>query len=86
MDWIVLNDPRPFAADGGEFTLIGREVNKAARLEEVQRGDIIEGCKDIGDIRMSAEFRAQIGEAIQKRYAHRSVAKAKNIGELEFYS
>ena len=24
-DWIVLNDPRTFAAEGGEFTLIGRD-------------------------------------------------------------
>ena len=69
-----------------QFTLIGTEVNKAARLEEVRAEDVIDGTADLRDIRMSAEFRIELSETVQQRYRRRSVARAKNIGEIEIYS
>ena len=69
-----------------QFTLIGPEVNKAARLEEVNKDDIIEGSVDVGDIRLSSEFYGELSDTVQKRYHRRSTATAKNIGEIEFFS
>ncbi|MCP4320137.1 MAG: cyclic nucleotide-binding domain-containing protein [Hyphomicrobiales bacterium] len=69
-----------------QFTLIGPEVNKAARLEEIQQEDIIDGRQEIGDIRLSDEFRQTLSGDMQKRYFRRSLAQAKNIGEVVLYS
>lgn len=69
-----------------QFTLIGREVNKAARLEAVHRKDMVDGSVDVGAIRMSAEFRNELSDTIQKRYHRRSIANVKNIGEITLYS
>ena len=69
-----------------QFTLIGPEVNKAARLEQVHAEDITEGKPDIGPIRLSVEFREELTDLTKKRYGRRSTAKAKNIGEIELYS
>lgn len=69
-----------------QFTLIGPEVNKAARLEQVHAADVIDGGPKIGAIRISPEFRAELSSPIKKRYGHRAKAAAKNIGEIEFFS
>jgi class 3 adenylate cyclase len=69
-----------------QFTLIGPEVNKAARLEQVHREDIIDGDTDIRAIRLSEEFRSELTDLTKNRYARCSRAKAKNIGEIELYS
>ena len=69
-----------------QFTLIGTEVNKAARLEQVHPEEVLEGPSEIGNIRLSEEFRAELNAVVRRKYAHRSVAEAKNIGRLEFYS
>ncbi|MGI9524381.1 MAG: adenylate/guanylate cyclase domain-containing protein [Hyphomicrobiaceae bacterium] len=69
-----------------QFTLIGTEVNKAARLEQAQTEDIVGGSRAPGDIRISTEFRSGLSAIDQQRYNRRSVAQAKNIGELQFYS
>ncbi len=69
-----------------QFTLIGTEVNKAARLEQVRVEDIIDGTANVGEIRMSAEFREELSDTVRRRYPRRSIAKAKNIGEIEVYS
>lgn len=69
-----------------QFTLIGPEVNKAARLEQVHTEDIVEGEKDVGAIRLSTEFRNELSDLTKRQYSRRSRAKAKNIGEIEFYS
>jgi class 3 adenylate cyclase len=69
-----------------QFTLIGPEVNKAARLEQVHAEDIVEGASDIGGIRLSAAFRNELTDPIKKKYHRYSKAQAKNIGEIEFYS
>ncbi|HSM39654.1 MAG TPA: adenylate/guanylate cyclase domain-containing protein [Afifellaceae bacterium] len=69
-----------------QFTIIGPEVNKAARLEEIHDIDVIDGINTIGDIRLSREFHHELGSAVQRRYGVRCVARAKNIGELEIYS
>lgn len=68
-----------------QFTLIGPEVNKAARLEQVHRADIREGEAMVGPIRLSAEFRAELSAPLRRRYPHRSIAEAKNIGPIEVY-
>ena len=69
-----------------QFTLIGPEVNKASRLEELHAEDVIQGCSDLRDIRMSAEFFNELSETVQRRYDQHSIARAKNIGEIELYS
>lgn len=69
-----------------QFTLIGPEVNKAARLEQVHAEDIAAGETDIGAIRLSVEFREELTDLTKKRYTRCSKAKAKNIGEIELYS
>lgn len=69
-----------------QFTLIGPEVNRAARLEEVHQEDIVDGSKDLGDIRMSREFRDQLSETVQHQYQRHTLAKAKNIGKIELYT
>jgi class 3 adenylate cyclase len=69
-----------------QFTIIGPEVNKAARLEEVHDSDVVDGMKTIGDIRLSGEFHRELGSSVQRRYGARCIARAKNIGELEIFS
>ena len=69
-----------------QFTLIGPEVNKAARLEQVHDKDIAEGEPGIGAIRLSAEFREELTDLVKKRYPRCSKVKAKNIGMIELYS
>ena len=69
-----------------QFTLIGPEVNKAARLEQVHSEDIIDGQTDIGAIRLSVEFRDELTDLTKQRYTRHCRARAKNIGEIELYS
>jgi class 3 adenylate cyclase len=69
-----------------QFTIIGPEVNKAARLEEAHDSDVIDGEKRIGDIRLSGEFYHELSSPVQRRYMAHCTARAKNIGELEIYS
>lgn len=68
-----------------QFTLIGPEVNKTARLEQVRSVDVRQGEGTIGAIRMSAEFRAKLSDVSQRRYPHKSVVEAKNIGLIDIY-
>lgn len=69
-----------------QFTIIGPEVNKAARLEEVHSEDVVEGSREVGDVRMSSEFYEELSDIVQKRYPRQSTAKAKNIGKIALYS
>lgn len=69
-----------------QFTLIGADVNKAARLEELHAGDVRSGSSDIGPIRLSAEFHSHLPVSLQRKYDRSTIAEAKNIGDLEFYS
>ncbi len=69
-----------------QFTLIGPEVNKAARLEQVHSNEVVDGSTDLGDIRLSDEFFEQLSQPVQRRYKKTSTAVAKNIGELTFHS
>jgi class 3 adenylate cyclase len=69
-----------------QFTLIGPEVNRAARLEQVHQGEIIEGSKNVGSVRISPEFRDELSDTLKKRYHRQSVATAKNIGKIQLYS
>lgn len=69
-----------------QFTLIGPEVNKAARLEQVHDADVIGSPCEIGPVRLSKEFRDELSAPIRKQYERYFHAKAKNIGEIELYS
>ena len=69
-----------------QFTLIGPEVNKAARLEQVQAADVVDGSTKIGDIRLSDEFFRQLSQTTQRHYKKTSKAVAKNLGELVVHS
>ena len=69
-----------------QFTLIGADVNKAARLEEIHPADVTSGSRELGPIRLSAEFRSNLPISLQQKYARHSVSDAKNIGQVEFYS
>ncbi len=69
-----------------QFTLIGREVNKTARLEQVRPEDVVEGASDIGPIRLSHEFRDELSAVLQRRYNRKTVAGLKGNGELELFS
>lgn len=68
-----------------QFTLIGTEVNKAARLEQVRGQDIVEGGPHLGSIRLSREFHHELSSTLQLRYGTRLVSRAKNIGDLELF-
>ena len=69
-----------------QFTLIGAEVNKAARLEAANASNVISGNRDLGPVRISEEFRANLTASSQDKYRRRTVSDARNIGQLEFYS
>lgn len=66
-----------------QFTLIGPEVNKAARLEQANGPDVIEGTGDLGSIRLSREFWSELSDFQQHRFQNRFVVEAKNIGKTE---
>jgi class 3 adenylate cyclase len=74
------------SASRHQFTLIGPEVNKAARLEQTHSNEVIDGSSDLGDIRLSDEFFNQLSQPVQHRYPNISTAKAKNIGQLRLHS
>jgi class 3 adenylate cyclase len=69
-----------------QFTLIGPEVNKAARLEQAHAEDVIEGESDIGAIRLSAAFRDELADPVKQKYSRYCKVQAKNIGKIEIYS
>lgn len=69
-----------------QFTLIGPEVNKTARLEQVHTEDITEGEPGIGAIRMSAAFHEELSDDAKRRYDHRNRVTVKNMGQMEVYS
>jgi class 3 adenylate cyclase len=74
------------STDRHQFTLIGPEVNKAARLEQVHSEDVIDGVTEIGAIRLSAEFRDELPEPTKNRFNRFTHAMAKNIGKINLYS
>jgi len=69
-----------------QFTLIGPEVNKAARLEQMQPEDVVNGNSEIGSIRISTELYDELLTPMKKKYGHLTTVKVKNIGEIELYS
>jgi class 3 adenylate cyclase len=69
-----------------QFTLIGPEVNKAARLEQVHADDVVEGETDIGAVRISSDFRDELADPMKRKYRRYSKANAKNIGHVELFS
>lgn len=68
-----------------QFTLIGREVNKAARLEQVEQTHVIEGAHPIGSIRLSPEVRNRLFPSQKSRYSVRLRAVGKHVGEIELF-
>lgn len=69
-----------------QFTLIGPEVNKAARLEQANAADIVQGTGALGSIRLSREFWEELNTIQQKKFRKQFVVDAKNIGETEILS
>lgn len=69
-----------------QFTLIGREVNKAARLEQLHSEDIAGEPGKLRAIRVSREFYDELGDIDQKKFGPRLIARAKNLGEIEVFS
>lgn len=69
-----------------QFTLIGAAVNKAARLEQVHKEEILNDPDRLGPIRMSVEFHEELSDGRRQRYAHQNSATIKNIGQLVLYS
>ena len=69
-----------------QFTLIGPEVNKAARLEQAHSDDVIDGQLPLGDIRISPEFRRELNALATRRFCKRFVVRAKNIGLMDLYT
>jgi|GEM_PF-3524278 len=68
-----------------QFTLIGSEVNKAARLERAINDDVKSG-DFIGAIRISDIFYDVISERTKKLISRVSIVEAKNIGPLKIHS
>ncbi len=66
-----------------QFTLIGREVNKAARLEQIEGPDCIPPQESLGAIRLSCELRDRLSAEKQKEFGRRLKARAKHIGEVD---
>jgi class 3 adenylate cyclase len=69
-----------------QFTIIGPEVNKAARLEQIRPEDIVDGYSELGSVRISTELHDELRTSMKKKYGHLTRVKAKNIGEFELYS
>lgn len=68
-----------------QFTLIGREVNKAARLEQIDRSDVFEGACKPGPIRLSRELHEHLPQSGKHRYGARLRAHGKHVGEIELF-
>ncbi len=69
-----------------QFTLIGTEVNKAARLEQIHSDEIAEGEGTLGSIRMSREFWSELSTPLKRKFRNRYLVRAKNIGETEVFT
>ena len=69
-----------------QFTLIGREVNKAARLEQLRAEELTQGEGSLGPIRISREFHEELSQIARKRFQRRFTAQAKNVGEIELFT
>jgi class 3 adenylate cyclase len=69
-----------------QFTLIGPEVNKAARLEQVHANEVVEGETDVGAVRISSDFRKELADPVKQKYRRYSKARAKNIGQIDLFS
>ncbi len=68
-----------------QFTLIGREVNKAARLEQIDQADVFEGKHKLGPIRLSREVHDRLQLPAKSRYGARLLAHGKHVGEIELF-
>jgi len=74
------------ASSRHQFTLIGSDVNKAARLEQVLAEDVLQGEPQLGPIRVSDDFYASLSNQSKKRFSHRATVHAKNLGKMTLYS
>jgi len=68
-----------------QFTLIGREVNKAARLEQIDEIDCAPKREGLGPIRLSCELWEHLSQAKRNQYELKIKARAKHIGEIDFF-
>lgn len=69
-----------------QYTLIGTDVNKAARLEQVRDEDVNEEGGRLGWIRVSREFFDLLAPATQRHLPNSVHVTAKNMGIFEVRS
>ena len=55
-------------------------------MEQVHAADVIDGSPDIGSVRLSVEFHAELSDTLKKRFGQHAKVEAKNIGAIELYS
>jgi class 3 adenylate cyclase len=60
-----------------QVTLIGEEINYAARLEQARESDHREGDERLGDVRVSEAFFSKLTPASQQSLPHRTLIRAK---------
>lgn len=68
-----------------QFTLIGKDVNKAARLEQAKNDNVKSG-DSIGEIRVSDDFFNALSDKTKKHFTKFSIVEAKNIGGIKIHS
>jgi class 3 adenylate cyclase len=69
-----------------QFTLIGAEVNKAARLEQATSDDLVEKNMKISNVRVSEGYYSALSDPYKARFPNKACLRARNIGDLALYS
>jgi len=72
-------------SDRWAFTLIGHDVNNAARAEQARNGDVTSGHGQLGAVRSTHDFWACLPPEEQAKLPHRSDVKVKHT-ELKIFS
>ncbi|MGH1483565.1 MAG: adenylate/guanylate cyclase domain-containing protein [Geminicoccales bacterium] len=68
-----------------QFTLIGANVNLAARLQQMTTTDLPEHAGELGSIRASAPFCRALSKPSQDHLDHSITANLKSVGELTLH-
>ena len=68
-----------------QFTLIGSNVNLAARLQQMRTADLPEGAGRLGSIRASAPFFRSLSKRSQSYLDKSITADVKSVGELTLH-
>jgi class 3 adenylate cyclase len=68
-----------------QFTLIGSNVNLAARLQQLSTTDLPEKADTLGPIRASEPFYDSLSKASQEHLDHSIAADVKSVGKLSLH-